>query len=159
MILSGQTLRNMKVIHPFHERTQVMYYDDSLTLSYGLGPAGYDVRIAEEVTLLPGTTQLASTYEHFSMPNFCMAIVHDKSTWARKGLAVQNTVIEPGWYGYLTLELTYMPVGPISLSAPLLNIPKLAPIAQIVFHTLDVPTEQPYSGKYQDQPPGPQQAR
>jgi dCTP deaminase len=28
-----------------------------------------------------------------------MGIVHDKSTWARRGLVVQNTVIEPGWHG------------------------------------------------------------
>src|SRR4051794_32851997 len=120
MILSGQTLRNMvPAILPFCERTQGEY--DGFTLSYGLGPAGYDVRIDQEVTLVPGTTRLASTFEYFYMPNFCMAIVHDKSTWARKGVAVQNTVIEPGWRGFLTLELTYMPVGPVSLSAPLLK--------------------------------------
>jgi dCTP deaminase len=36
-----------------------------------------------------------------------MGIVHDKSTWARRGLVVQNTVIEPGWHGYqTTIELT-----------------------------------------------------
>ena len=34
-----------------------------------------------------------------------MGIVHDKSTWARRGLVVQNTVIEPGWHGYLTIEV------------------------------------------------------
>lgn len=160
MILSGKTLRGMEVkpIQPFSERTQVTYDELDFTLSYGLGPAGYDVRIAEEVVLLPGTMQLGSTFEHFSMPNFCMAIVHDKSTWARKGLAVQNTVIEPGWRGFLTLELTYMPLGPISFSSMQLRIPAFAPIAQIVFHHIDEPTE-PYSGKYQDQPPGPQRAR
>jgi dCTP deaminase len=54
-------------------------------------------------------------------------------------LTVQNTVIEPGWRGYLTLELTNH--GPNRL-----EIPAGSPIAQIIFEMLDEPTEQPYRG-------------
>jgi dCTP deaminase len=85
------------------------------------------------------------------MPPDVIGFVHDKSSWARKGLAVQNTVIEPGWRGYLTLELT-------NHGRDALEITEGDPIAQIVFHYLDALTEQPYVGKYQDQGYGPQRA-
>ena len=100
MIASGQLLRVVKPVDPFHERTK------HNGMTYGVGPAGYDVRIAEDVTLEPGGFALASTVEKFNMPADMLGIVHDKSTWARLGLALQNTVIEPGWRGFLTLELS-----------------------------------------------------
>lgn len=121
-------------------------------MSFGLSSCGYDVRVAQDVTIAPGTFELASTFEEFNMPDQLVGIVHDKSTWARKGLAVQNTVIEPGWRGYLTLELT-------NHSKETLYISEGDPIAQILFHILDKETEQPYTGKYQDQEKGPQEAR
>ena len=76
------------------------------------------------------------------------------TTWgeARLGLSVFNTVIEPGWRGYLTLELK-------NQGDRVLHIDCGDPIAQILFERLDVPTENPYSGKYQDQDAGPQPAR
>lgn len=85
------------------------------------------------------------------MPKNVVGIVHDKSTWARRGLAVQNTVIEPGWRGFLTLELTNHGSVPI-------KIERAMPIAQIVFHFTDEETVG-YEGKYQDQERGPQEAR
>ncbi len=85
------------------------------------------------------------------MPDNVMGIVHDKSSWARKGLTVQNTVIEPGWAGFLTLELTYHGESELFVHYG-------DPIAQIVFHRLDEITEQPYIGKYQNQERGPQEA-
>lgn len=134
------------MIYPFHKRTTV----DGM--SYGLSPAGYDVRIKERVHLLPGDAILASTIERFDMPGDLLGMVADKSTWARRFLAVQHTVIEPGWRGYLTLELT-------NHGATIIDISPGMPIAQIIFHTLDMPTDQPYEGKYQDQEPGAQAAR
>lgn len=120
--------------------------------TFGLGPAGYDVRIAEKIVLEYGDFALASTIEKFNMPNNVLGIVHDKSTWARRGVAVQNTVIEPGWNGYLTLELTmHRRIG--------LEIMAGCGIAQIIFHKLDHPTMIPYTGKYQNQKSGPQEAR
>ena len=145
-VLSAQTIRRRVMVSPFYERTQVN------GLSFGLSTAGYDVRIAEDIWMWPGRFVLASTIEHFDIPDDLLAIVHDKSTWARRGLTVQNTVVESGWKGYLTLELTLHSWRPIRLRAG-------DPIAQIVFHKLDEPTELPYSGKYQNQPAGPQRAR
>lgn len=145
MILSAQSIRHIKPVTPFHERAI------AFGMSYGLSGAGYDVRIAQSVRLDPGEFMLASTVEAFHMPDDVMGQVGDKSTWARRGLAVQNTWIEPGWYGWLTLELTNH--GP-----DVLRIAEGCPIAQIIFMQLDQPTEQPYRGKYQSQPQGPQPA-
>jgi dCTP deaminase len=119
-------------------------------MSYGLSHAGYDVRIAESFWLTPDTRfRLASTMERFQMPTNLVGMVHDKSSWARRGLSLFNTVIEPGWHGYLTLELTYHGDESIRIEAGM-------PIAQIVFMQLVEPTESPYTGKYQNQEQGAQ---
>lgn len=146
MILPAQIIRRRGIFTPFAERTVLE------GMSYGLSAAGYDVRIREEVTLGPGDFRLASTVEHLEMPRDLLGVVHDKSTWARRGLALQNTVIEPGWRGFLTLELTNHGPEPLLIRAG-------SPIAQIVLHQMLAPTEQVYSGKYQDQPPLPVPAR
>jgi dCTP deaminase len=168
-VLSAQTILKRKIITPCVPRTVVN------GKTYGISAAGYDVRIDfskvrysarkmcrnrynpsfdQGPPILDGDFLLAATLEHFNMPDDVMGIVHDKSSWARKGLTVQNTVIEPGWRGHLTLELTYQ--GPPNHEV---MITHGDPIAQIVFHQLDEPTIFPYSGKYQDQEPGPQEAR
>lgn len=143
MILAAQHIRQVKPIFPIHERTRVF------GMTYGLSAAGYDIRVAEDLILFSGNFQLASSIEHFDMPNYILGYVKDKSTWARQGLAVQNTVIEPGWKGYLTLELT-------NHSKKVIEIKAGMPIAQIIFHKLIEATEQPYEGKYQNQEPGAQ---
>jgi dCTP deaminase len=145
MIIPAQTLRLIRPVSPFCERTH------HKGLTYGLGPAGYDVRIAEDVEV-HDCMVLASTVERFNMPLDVLAMVCDKSTWARRGLAVQNTVIEPDWRGYVTLELTNHIRSPIRIQAGI-------PIAQIIFFRLEAPTELPYQGRYQDQEAGPQPAR
>lgn len=141
MILSAQSIRRRGIFTPFCERTR------DCGMTYGLGPAGYDVRVAEALALDPGTVSLASTVERFDMPHDVLGKVADKSTWARRFLAVQNTIIEPGWRGHLTLELS-------NHGAERIVIPAGAPIAQIILQLLDEPTEQPYAGKYQDQRAG-----
>ncbi|CAA2141505.1 dCTP deaminase [Hyphomicrobium sp. ghe19] len=144
-ILSGPSIRERNIFKPFSERQKFN------GMSYGLSYAGYDIRLDQEVNIQPGGFCLASTYEHFTMPNDVLGIVHDKSTLARLGIALQNTVIEPGWKGYLTVEITNHSDKPIWL-------PPLSPIAQIIFHLLDKPIEQAYNGKYQDQKRGVQEA-
>ena len=146
MILPAQTIRRLKPITPFFERTVVN------GMSFGLSHAGYDVRIAQNLWLRKGMFSLASTVEEFNMPNDLIGMVHDKSSWARRGLSLFNTVIEPGWRGFLTLELTQH-------ADALLEIKMNDPIAQIVFIRLEEPTESVYTGKYQDQKSGPQIAR
>lgn len=141
MILSAQSIRARGIFTPFCERTRAH------GMTYGVGPAGYDVRIAESVIIAPSGAVLASTLEHFDMPIDLLGKVADKSTLARKFLVVQNTIIEPGWRGFLTLELSNHGGEPIAIDAG-------SPIAQIILHLLDAPTEQPYAGKYQDQRSG-----
>lgn len=120
-------------------------------VSFGLGEAGYDIRIKQEVILHPDARfTLASAIEEFQMPTDLVGIVHDKSTWARLGLSVFNTVIEPGWRGFLTLELVYHGNG-------VLMVPAGAGIAQVLFHKITQPAA--YDGKYQNQEDRPVEAR
>jgi len=155
VILPAQKVRQRcaspaPMIWPFVERDVVR------GMSFGLSAASYDVRIAESVTIDPGEFVLASTMEHFCIPNDVLIVAHDKSSWARRGLAVQNTIFDPGWRGYATLELTNHGGSPLAILAG-------DPIAQVVCHLLTEPTTQPYgfdgTGKYQDQEWGPQGAR
>lgn len=139
-------------------------------VSYGLGEAGYDIRIKQDITfyrlfgLIPmvkvvdgdqvsrhfGKFTLASAIEKFNMSPSCVAIVHDKSTWARRALSVFNTVIEPGWKGWLTLELVYH-------GRKKLHIPAGSGIAQVLFHLVQEPAN--YNGKYMNQPDKPVKAK
>ena len=125
-------------------------------LSYGLTAAGYDIRlgkllhpdkddtVVEQLYLKPGQFLLAASLERVKIPDDLQVIVHDKSTWARRGLALQNTVLESGWGGYITLELSNHGGENLLLQTGM-------PIAQLVFHQLDTPTDRPYKGKYQNQ--------
>lgn len=138
-------------------------------VSWGLSEAGYDIRIKQDIHFKPspffqiqmdcivngvvtrGTKfTLASAIEEFDMPDCLVGIVHDKSTWARKGLSVFNTVIEPGFRGGLTLELVYH--GNTELI-----IPAGSGIAQVLFHKIIEPAR--YRGKYQGQSSDPEPAR
>lgn len=120
-------------------------------MTFGLSAAGYDVRCAQEVTLYRGDFVLLSTLEHFHMPDDLVATVMDKSTWARRGLSLLNTIIEPGWHGVLTLEAVLHAKGPVRIMMG-------DPIAQIVFQRLTGPAVAPYRGKYQGQPARPVEA-
>lgn len=143
MILSAATITREIAISPFCERT----VHAETGMSYGLSYCGYDVRVREKLCMASGSFALGSIIEHIIMPRDALGIVHDKSTLARLGVALQNTVIEPGWLGFLTIEISYHGGG-------LINIPAGSPIAQIVFHRIDAECA-PYSGKYQDQPARP----
>jgi dCTP deaminase len=154
MIVNGQALWKAQ---PFEEMLSEKRREHGV--SYGLAEAGYDIRIKQEVffsgngpykvatVTVDGLTEtgnftIASAIEKFTMPTDLVGVVHDKSTWARKGLSVFNTVIEPGWEGYLTLELVYHGQDP-------LHIPAGAGIAQVLFSRVENPAQ--YSGKYQGQ--------
>lgn len=157
MILSGQRIRELQIVSPHVERTTISR-DNGITLSYGEGPAGYDIRVEFDdiggilyKDFNKGEFLLCSSIEHFRMPKNVIGVVHDKSTWARKGIAVQNTILEPGWEGYLTLELTNHGQKSIALT-------RGDPIAQVIFHET-YKTESTYNGKYQKQSRGPQEAR
>lgn len=158
MIINGESLLRAAPIKSMHDG-KIIHQG----VSHGLGEAGYDIRIKQEVVFRHvgpsqrlevvvfegdsfthqwGRFTLASAIEEFQMPHDLVGVVHDKSTWARKGLSVFNTVIEPGWHGFLTLELVYH--GDEDLL-----IPAGAAIAQVVFtRTTD---RAAYNGKYQHQ--------
>lgn len=95
-----------------------------------------------EIAQLPGRFTLASAIEEFDMPINLVGEVKDKSTWARQGLSVFNTVIEPGWKGFLTLELVFH-------GNSVVHIPAGSGIAQVLFYPLTNPGQ--YEGKYQNQ--------
>ena len=127
-------------------------------VSWGLAEAGYDIRIKQSITFIPGMSMapaikvgeqlvhgrftLASAIEEFDMPADLVGVVHDKSTWARQGLSVFNTVIEPGFKGGLTLELVFH-------GNEELIIPAGAGIAQVIFTSLAHDAR--YEGKYNGQ--------
>lgn len=158
MIVNGQSLLQYQPIVGMETSKKKEF-----GVSYGLTEAGYDIRIKQQVEFvydhrvnepliyvneeLTGSRfTLASTVEEFSIPSCLVGVVHDKSTWARKGLSVFNTVIEPGWKGFLTLELVFHGTDRVT-------IPAGAGIAQVLFHY--VSNEAQYAGKYQHQDDNP----
>jgi dCTP deaminase len=120
--------------------------------SWGLTECGYDIRIKQRVVMYPGHRfVLGSSIEEFDMPDDLMGRILNKSTWARLGVdASITTNIEPGWKGFLTIELHYMKLRPIV-------IPAGVGIAQVIFESITTPTG--YIGKYQNQENKPIAAR
>ena len=167
MIINRQTLLSLA---PIKHMVNSKFHEHGV--SSGLGEAGYDIRIDQGIKFFGdtggtvvqrdkasgigvhrpfrGRFVLASAMEEFDMPTNLVGVVHDKSTWARRGLSVFNTVIEPGWQGFLTLELVYH-------GNEELLIPAGAGIAQVVFHATS--NEAEYTGRYQNQKAGPQPAK
>ena len=167
-VINGQTLLRMA---PIKDMAREKYRDHGV--SYGLSEAGYDIRIKQEIRFYltsdtyrfgsgfrhfvdgegptDGRFCLASSVEEFQIPGNLVGIVHDKSTWARQGLSVFNTVVEPGWNGFLTLELVYH-------GSRDLIIPAGAGIAQVIFsHISDIADYG--DGKYQNQENRPVESR
>ena len=145
MILSGNTIRKLNIINPFVEKGTIR------GRSYGVSHASYDIRIAQTAYLEPGEFHLFSSIEEFNMPKNVCGTIHDKSSWARRGLSVFNTLIDPGWKGFLTLEL-------VNNGYERLRLTEGDPIAQLKFEYLDEEVSG-YTGKYQLQEAGPQEAR
>lgn len=173
MIINGNTLL---AYAPIKDMLSSKQKDNGVT--FGMSEAGYDIRIKQKVLFKPhgwhpndstpcvastwhinggrqvgywqqGSFILGSSIEEFQMPTNLVGVVHDKSSWARKGLSVFNTVIESGWCGFLTLELVYH-------GNDELIIPAGSGIAQVIFHaTSDTAT---YDGRYQNQPDRPVEA-
>lgn len=98
------------------------------------------------VLIPPHSYILGSSLEYFKIPGSIMCIVLGKSTYARCGIIVNTTPLEPGWEGNITIE--------ISNSCPLPA--KIYPgegIAQILFFAGETPTMnyRDKGGKYQGQ--------
>lgn len=149
MIINGESLLKKNIIEGMLSESRVANGS-----RYGLSEIGYDIRCAERIEFDPkkhnGRFRLASSMEYFHMPTDCCGFVCDRSTHARSSVGVYNTTINPGWIGYLTIELGYLKDDPIVIEAG-------TPIAQIIIATLSDEVE--YDGKYQYQEAGPQNAR
>lgn len=113
--------------------------------SWGLTECGYDIRVLQDVWMFFGRRfVLASSIEEFDLPDNLMGRVLNKSTWARRGVdASMTTNIEPGWKGFLTIELRYSGFWPKKIKSG-------SGIAQVIFEEIKTPTK--YLGKYNNQP-------
>jgi dCTP deaminase len=164
-------VREHDMINPFAE-SQVR----EGVISYGLSSYGYDLRVAEEFRIFtnvnstivdpkhfderslvefrgptcvipPNSFALARSVEYFKIPRSVLTICVGKSTYARCGIIVNVTPLEPEWEGYVTLE--------ISNNTPLpARVYSNEGLCQIVFFGSDEVCEVSYKdkkGKYQAQ--------
>ncbi len=101
-----------KMIDPFVEN-QVK----KNVLSYGLSSYGYDARVSSSFKIFTNVNSatvdpkdfseaLAKTVEHFKIPRETLVICVGKSTYARCGIIVNVTPLEPEWEGHVTLEFS-----------------------------------------------------
>ena len=122
--------QNRKMIEPFVEKQK-----GNGVISYGLSSYGYDARCSEEFKIFtnvdnalvdpknfseasfvnrnheicvipPNSFVLTHTVEYFRIPEDVLVICLGKSTYARCGLIVNVTPLEPGWEGHVTLEIS-----------------------------------------------------
>ena len=97
--------------------------------------------------LPPHSYALGATVETFNMPRNVLGICLGKSTYARSGLIVNTTPLEPGWRGRLVLEFSNSADLPIRIYAN-------EGCAQVLFFESDEDCEVSYAdrdGKYQNQ--------
>ena len=115
-------------------------FDEQLAHEFDATDAGY-------IDLPPHSFALCESVEYFEIPRDVLCICLGKSTYARCGLIVNITPLEPQWRGKVTIELTNSTPLPLRVYAD-------EGIAQVVFLKADQVCKQSYaekSGKYQDQ--------
>ena len=163
------------LIDPF-EPNQVRQDGDHRLISYGTSSYGYDVRCAPEFRIFtninsvivdpkafdsnsfvnleadvciipPNSFALARTVEYFRIPRNILTICLGKSTYARCGIIVNVTPLEPEWEGHVTLEFSNSTPLPARIYAN-------EGVAQVIFLEADEVCEISYKdrgGKYQGQ--------
>jgi dCTP deaminase len=174
-IKSDKWISRMCVEHKMIEPFELKQVRDG-KISYGVTSYGYDIRVGDEYKIFtnvnstlvdpkkfdngsfvsvngdhciipPNSFALAKTVEYFRIPRDVLAICVGKSTYARCGLIVNVTPLEPEWEGILTLE--------ISNTTPLpAKVYSNEGIAQLCFFGGDEPCEISYKdkkGKYMGQ--------
>ena len=133
-VLSDRWIKKMalekEMIKPFVSKQK-----RDKNISYGLSSFGYDARVSDEFKIFtdvnsaivdpknfnnnsfvsrkcseciipPNSFALASTIEYFKIPKDILVICLGKSTYARCGIIVNVTPLEPGWEGHVTLEFS-----------------------------------------------------
>ena len=163
------------MIEPF-EPGQVRSVDGRKIVSYGTSSYGYDVRCSDEFKeytnvystvvdpknfdeksfvdikgdvciVPPNSFALARTVERFRIPRNVLVICLGKSSYARCGIVVNVTPLEPEWEGYVTLEFSNTTPLPAKIYAN-------EGVAQMLFFESDEVCETSYKdrgGKYQGQ--------
>jgi dCTP deaminase len=102
---------------------------------------------ADECIIPPNSFALASTVEYFKIPRSTLVICLGKSTYARCGIIVNVTPLEPEWEGHVTLEFSNTTPLPAKIYAN-------EGVAQMLFFESDEMCETSYkdrNGKYQGQ--------
>ena len=163
------------MIDPF-EPNQVRNHGDKRLISYATSSYGYVVRCSHEFKIFtninsatvdpknfdetsfvnlesdecvipPNSFALASTIEYFRIPRNVLTICLGKSTYARCGIIVNVTPLEPEWQGHVTLEFSNTTSLPAKIYAN-------EGVAQMIFLESDEDCETSYKdrgGKYQGQ--------
>jgi dCTP deaminase len=164
-----------RMIEPFAP-DQVRQIEGRRVISYGTSSYGYDVRCAPEFKVFtninsaivdpkhfdessfvdmsgdvcivpPNSFALARTVEYFRIPREVLTICVGKSTYARCGIIVNVTPLEPEWEGHVTLEFSNTTTLPAKIYAN-------EGIAQMIFFESDEVCATSYKdrgGKYQGQ--------
>jgi len=163
------------LIDPF-EPSQVSAVGDRKVISYGTSSYGYDLRCSDEFRIFtnvhssvvdpkdfdersfvsttgetclipPNSFALARSVERFRIPRDILTICLGKSTYARCGIIVNVTPLEPEWEGYVTLEFSNSTPLPARIHAN-------EGVCQVIFLEADSVCEVSYKdrkGKYQNQ--------
>ena len=163
------------LIEPF-EPEQVRERHGTRVISYGTSSYGYDVRCANEFKIFtninsavvdpkafddtsfvdvhadlciipPNSFALARTVEYFRIPRRILTVCLGKSTYARCGIIVNVTPLEPEWEGHVTLEFSNTTPLPAKVYAN-------EGVAQVIFLEADETCEISYrdrGGKYMRQ--------
>jgi len=166
---------NQQMIEPF-SKNQVREKDGEKIISYGNSSYGYDARVSDEFKIFtnidsavvdpknfnensfvnrkkdvciipPNSFALARTVEYFKIPKDVLVVCVGKSTYARCGIIVNVTPLEPGWEGHVTLEFSNTTPLPAKIYA-------FEGACQFLFFKGDQSCETTYdqrSGKYMGQ--------
>jgi dCTP deaminase len=163
------------IIEPFVDHLVRYNESGNKVVSYGLSSFGYDIRVADEFKVFtnvynsvvdpkqfrpdafvdicaseciipPNSFALARSIEYFRIPDTILAFCIGKSTYARCGIIVNVTPFEPGWRGYVTIEISNTTPLPAKIYAG-------EGIAQVIFFEGVAPevTYADRDGKYMDQ--------
>ena len=156
------------MIEPFSPH-QVLVSDAVKIVSYGTSSYGYDVRCAEEFKIFtninstivdpknfddksfvdfrgpvciipPNSFALARTVEFFRIPRSVLTVCLGKSTYARCGIIVNVTPLEPEWQGHVTLEFSNTTPLPAKIYAN-------EGVAQMLFFESDEVCETSYADR------------
>lgn len=165
-----------RMIEPFEPGQVRVDASGERIVSYGTSSYGYDVRCADEFKIFtninhaivdpkafnpdsfvdvqgssciipPNSFALARTVEYFRIPRNVLTVCLGKSTYARCGLIVNVTPLEPEWEGHVTLEFSNTTPLPAKIYAH-------EGVAQMLFFESDEVCETSYGdrgGKYQGQ--------